>query len=276
VSGETENQVSGWTVDTLNGHVSRILQERDHRYEQRFKAQEAASNQQLKAHQEATTLAEENAQRWRENANEWRASMNDRESKFMPRTEALSISERLTEYINGQNERLTERERPNFPLLIAAFAVALTVISGGFYIVQLSTANVVAPVTAMARVSVEDRKQIHRLIQNLQRTQSGANAKLSELNAITQTSLLDREQIRKRIENNTKILSNIISRSNSQDAIIKQKLVEVETQFRGTGHLFNLQSAWQSRISGMLWKKIFDNAYPEFEFYPNMAQPQPQ
>jgi len=42
VSGETEDSVSGWTVDTLNSHLNRMLVERDTRVEQRFKETDAA------------------------------------------------------------------------------------------------------------------------------------------------------------------------------------------------------------------------------------------
>lgn len=42
MSGETETNVSGWTTDTLNSHISRILEERQAEWNQRFIAQEKA------------------------------------------------------------------------------------------------------------------------------------------------------------------------------------------------------------------------------------------
>lgn len=42
MSGETETNVSGWTVDTLHTHLARLLEERDRRYQERFEASERA------------------------------------------------------------------------------------------------------------------------------------------------------------------------------------------------------------------------------------------
>lgn len=50
MTGETEKDVSGWTVDTLRAHLLAVMDERDRRYEQRFNASERAVEKAQEAH----------------------------------------------------------------------------------------------------------------------------------------------------------------------------------------------------------------------------------
>lgn len=79
MSGETEKQVSGWTVDTLKEYLESRIDGNDNRYDQRFAAQEAA-----------TKYAQEKS-------NEFRGSLEDIGKKQMPRTEAEAIFKALGE-----------------------------------------------------------------------------------------------------------------------------------------------------------------------------------
>lgn len=47
MSGETETNISGWTVDTLHSEIIRILQERDRRYVDRAQSMEQALGQRI-------------------------------------------------------------------------------------------------------------------------------------------------------------------------------------------------------------------------------------
>jgi CHASE3 domain sensor protein len=83
VGGETERQVSGWTVDTLKvlvdeRHVSlkELREEIEKRYTQRFDAQEKAIG-----------VAQATAKEYRASANEWRDAMKDREIQFVRKGE---------------------------------------------------------------------------------------------------------------------------------------------------------------------------------------------
>lgn len=109
MSGETEKQVSGWTVDTLKEFAHSLISETEKRLvseiaaaekanQQRFDAQQQGVKDALTAQKEAVAaalvaaekavlVAETNAEKWRMNANEWRGSMLDRETKFAMRTE---------------------------------------------------------------------------------------------------------------------------------------------------------------------------------------------
>lgn len=106
MGGETERQISGWTVDTLKLHLEGIIKAGDERYEQRFKgqeqavkdalaAQEKAVNAALVAAEKAVLVAETNASEWRKGANEWRQAMTDREVKFVGTNEFSLLKERI-------------------------------------------------------------------------------------------------------------------------------------------------------------------------------------
>ena len=92
----------GWTLTTLADHllstVSALLGEMDKRYEQRFRAQEKATDTAflaqekaiqaaLAAAKEAVSKAETAVEKRFDNTNEWRNAMNDRDRNQMPRIE---------------------------------------------------------------------------------------------------------------------------------------------------------------------------------------------
>lgn len=111
MSGETDAQVSGWTVDTLHSHVVRVMAELDLRYQQRFDAQqealaaallaaEKAVGTALTAAEKAVIKAETAADKRFEAVNEFRAQLADQAATFMPRLESdarfLAIEEKIS------------------------------------------------------------------------------------------------------------------------------------------------------------------------------------
>jgi hypothetical protein len=125
MSGETENQVSGWTVDTLRAHLLTLINEKfdrllnmmtekDVRDQQRFDAQqlalrdaltaqEKAVNAALTAAEQAVQKAESAAEKRFDAVNEFRAQLADQAQTFMPRNEAQVL-------IDGQTDKITALE----------------------------------------------------------------------------------------------------------------------------------------------------------------------
>lgn len=110
MSGETEQEVSAWTIDSLKEHLDGLTRERDRRYEQRFEAQEAAVQSALTAAKEAVTAALTAAKEAVDKAeaaigerltllNEFRAQSKDEQVKFISRAEAEGAILRNTERI---------------------------------------------------------------------------------------------------------------------------------------------------------------------------------
>lgn len=97
MSGETEKQVSGWTVDTLKeyhdlriDYERQLSDERGDRYKERWQAQEAASKY---------------AQ---EKANEFRGSLDDLSSKQATKVELATAIQTITEKIDVQSGLIGE------------------------------------------------------------------------------------------------------------------------------------------------------------------------
>lgn len=90
MSGETERNVSSWTVDSLKEYLEAVLNGNDKRYEQRFQAQEAANKY---------------AQ---EKANEFRGSLDDVGKKQMPRAEAEAEFKAIRDQSAGRLQTLNE------------------------------------------------------------------------------------------------------------------------------------------------------------------------
>ena len=132
MSGETEEQVSGWTVDTMYAHLQRQVDDLrsmlDERYATQTKAVDAAFLAQQTAMQTALTAAERAVQtallaaekavikaetaadKRFESVNEFRAQLADQARTFMARTEAEAAIARNTERVQELTDRLNRTE----------------------------------------------------------------------------------------------------------------------------------------------------------------------
>lgn len=88
MSGETERQVSGWTVDTLKEYV-----------EQRFIAQE-----------KAVQIANEASEKRFDAVNEFRGQLGDQVRTFLPRQEYNARHETLENRVSELTDRLNRTE----------------------------------------------------------------------------------------------------------------------------------------------------------------------
>lgn len=103
MSGETESNVSAWTIDSLKQHLELVYDERDRRYQQRFEAQEKAMQAALTAAKEAVDKAERAIGERLVLLNEFRGQSKDEQSKFVTRMESEAAigrnSERIQELV---------------------------------------------------------------------------------------------------------------------------------------------------------------------------------
>ena len=95
MSGETDHEVSGWTVDTYRAHNDRFLEERDRRIEQRFTSQALAVDAALAAAKEAVDKAEKAQERRLDLLNEFRSQSQDEQVRFATKEYVEAIVERL-------------------------------------------------------------------------------------------------------------------------------------------------------------------------------------
>lgn len=128
MSGETEANISGWTVDTLHSHVisstnhlEELIVVNDRRYSELFRAQEVAMSAALAAAEKAvaaalaaaekaTTKAELAADKRFEAVNEFRSALADATAINIPRTEHAAIYKAMAEKVDFLNSRLDKLE----------------------------------------------------------------------------------------------------------------------------------------------------------------------
>ena len=152
MSGETEDQVSGWTTDTLHAHLNgRIADQRAYfearlaaltgLLDERHHAQSQAVAAALLSAEKAVGKAETAAEKRFDAVNEFRAQLADQASTFMPRSESEARASALAEKVDALDKRLDKAEGrtsgstatwgylvAGVGLLLAVIGVVLTVI----------------------------------------------------------------------------------------------------------------------------------------------------
>lgn len=104
----------GWTIETLRAHLEALARETDHRYEDRFQAQEKAVVAALASAKEAVAKAEIASEKRLDLLNEFRGQLGDQATTFMPRIEAeqrmAAFAEKFADSDRRHSDRLSALE----------------------------------------------------------------------------------------------------------------------------------------------------------------------
>lgn len=99
MSGETQRDESGWTVDTLKQH-----------YDQRFRDQEKAVSAALASAEKAVSTANVANEKRFESVNEFRAQLTDQTATFLPRKEYDARHETLESRVSELTDRMNRSD----------------------------------------------------------------------------------------------------------------------------------------------------------------------
>ena len=110
MSGETEAQVSGWTVDTLREYLIQRLVDVDRLLSQRMDDADKAITAALSSAEKAVGVANQAAERRFAGVNEFRQQQQDLITTFMPRAEHESEIKGLEVRVTANAERLAALE----------------------------------------------------------------------------------------------------------------------------------------------------------------------
>lgn len=126
MSGETERNVSGWTIDTLAQHVKelrladeRLEAERDRRYSEVATEREKALRIKEQADRDALGLARQIQEYKDEKANELRAQIEGERGDYLNRLEYNSAHVSLQNEVKATAEKIEESIKP-----LAAYVAA--------------------------------------------------------------------------------------------------------------------------------------------------------
>lgn len=110
MSGETEAQVSGWTIDTLREHLTQRLIDQGMALNRRMDDADKAINAALVSAEKAVTKAETASEKRFEGVNEFRGVLQDQQRDLLRRSEYNGAHEALVERINAVVERIAALE----------------------------------------------------------------------------------------------------------------------------------------------------------------------
>lgn len=142
MSGETEQNISGWTVDTLHSYMLTRFTELTKQLDERKVAQEFAINAALLSAKEAVLKAEIATEKRFEGVNEFRQSLNDQQALFMPREVSDAQISELRKQIAALTTRLDRsvgKEAGTKQIIGYMFAAATVIISIVIFIANILT-----------------------------------------------------------------------------------------------------------------------------------------
>lgn len=128
-------------VINLKDYFETMIAEADKRYQQRFDAQSKAISDALQAAEKAVSKAEVATEKRFESVNEFRKTLSDQTITLMPRAEASTRFDAMSEKIDQLQRRIDKSEgaggglRQFWTYLIGAVGLLLTVVSLGAYFV---------------------------------------------------------------------------------------------------------------------------------------------
>ena len=110
MSGETQQSVSGWTVDTLKQYIDQRMIDQEKAMEKAFVAQEKAVASAFEASNTAIVKSEVASEKRFESVNEFRQTLSDQAAAFLPRAEADRVTTSNAEKIQGLTDRLNRMD----------------------------------------------------------------------------------------------------------------------------------------------------------------------
>jgi CHASE3 domain sensor protein len=106
VGGETESDVSGWTVDTLRQHFQRQHDDLKDLLGERADSQRVAMSAALASAEKAVTVANTAAEKRFDSVNEFRQTLTDQANTLMSRAEATALLAALSERLTRLEDRM--------------------------------------------------------------------------------------------------------------------------------------------------------------------------
>lgn len=161
----------------------------------------------------------------------------------------------------------------NWPLLISSLFLAFALIGGGWTIVKMHTEGTVSPLLAALQLVQQDEKAITANLTRVSDVQQMTRTELAANGAGDAGSRDDRVHLNSAVDTLTKQTSENEATRREQNATIREKLTEVETQFRAGDEMRNLQWAEMRRTLALLWQKSYGEPYPsDVAYYPRIGQ----
>lgn len=161
----------------------------------------------------------------------------------------------------------------NWPLVISSIVLTMTLIGGGWTIVKMHTEGTVSPLMAALSLVQQDSKSISSSVSRIADVQQVTRNELASNTATDAASRDDRAHLNSSLDLLTRQYAENEATRREQNATTREKLTEIETQFRAADEARNLQSAEHRRTTALLWEQVFGARYPsDVAYYPKIGQ----
>jgi len=108
MGGETEKEISGWTVDTLHIHLDQQFRDLRLQLDDKFKANRAQLDERFSSQQAMVKTALDSNEKRFESINEFRAQLGDQQRTFVTRSESDIRIAALGEKVDDLSRRITD------------------------------------------------------------------------------------------------------------------------------------------------------------------------
>ena len=229
--------------------------------------------------------------------NEFRGAMSDLSGQMIPRKEAEAALQNVVERAelarNGLENRilstiapleatLRENGRTNWALLTSLASVAALVVTGLWLVIGLKIDTSEAPIAlAVEQLKIENtghQQQLALLAGQRDVQVADVNRRLNRLSEDERISQLTLGTLKvtdagrgDRLDKLEADLTQGRAQRDTRQAVVQEKLVEVETQFKGLSIVINLMKDDNHQMLGVLWSKVFPGVrLPDKNFRPTL------
>jgi hypothetical protein len=285
------------TEEITRETVRDLIEQNNRLYDQRFNASQDALQVALTSNNQRLDAM-----------NEFRATLSDQSSRMISRLEAdaaiKSSADRIYADLSTISAKVEVFSRPNYTLIGSFASIVFVMVAGVWLVIGLKIDVSEAPVAftvEQLKVSEASReRQVSDMSTIVIRNSQETLALTQSMALITAAQTLDSQRLNKieidtgasqqadassrsdrgQLNDRTKTLEQITSTSTaerrSQEAETKQKLVEIETQFKSMSNTLNIITDHIQQWLTVLYEKVFpDQKFPRTDFRPNLYSDHP-
>jgi hypothetical protein len=255
-------------IAQLKEHLELLIDSNDRRYTLRDDYQK-----------EALRVALESNERRLGTMNGFRSALADQSSRMITRAESdiarngimdkadeatKAINLRIDAEIRPMQAKLEEFGRPNWMLLASLISITFVMIAGIWLVIGLKIDASLVPVS----LAVENLKVSGATMAETVRHVDASAGTSTQADVVSRS---DRAQLNGRLQVVEGLVSSGAADRRAAQAATGAQLIEIETQFKSSSVVLNIQKDDVQRVLGLLWASVFPGStLPQSNYRPNL------
>ena len=170
-------------------------------------------------------------------------------------------------------DSFTASRQTNWQQLTAFFGAVVILIGGGWTIVKMNTEGTVSPIVSQLQLVQQSGKSLADTVQKISDIQQITRSELAANSAGDSASRDDRAHLNSSLDKLAALCAENEATMREHNATTREKLTEIETQFRSEDEARNIQWADMRRTMALIWEQAFGTRYPsDISYYPHIGQ----